>query len=58
MNMKKKEAIKLLHAIQNDYLNNLDDGESEYGDDISIGAVDSNRECIEALDMAIKALSR
>lgn len=56
--MKKKDAIKLLHAIQNGYLNNLDGGMSEYGDDDSIEALDSNRECIEALEMAINALSR
>jgi len=45
-----------LRSIQNDFQHSLDDGEFENED--SANAADSNRECIEALDMAIKALSR
>lgn len=39
-------------------MNSLDDGLSENPDETSLYAVDSNKECIKALDMAIKALSR
>lgn len=56
--MKKEKAISILISIQNDFLNALDDGECENTDEDSMDAVDSNRESIEALDMAIKALSK
>lgn len=54
--MTKERAKNLLWQIQNDFLHSLDDGELENADEDSADAVDSNRECIEALDMAIKAL--
>lgn len=56
--MKKEKAIGLLQSIQNDFLHALDDGNCENTDYDSADAVDSNRECIEALDMAIKALRK
>lgn len=56
--MKKEKAISLLCSIRNDFQHSLDDGVCENADDNSADAVDSNRECIEALDMAIKALNR
>ena len=56
--MKKDKAISILRSIQNDFQHSLDDGEFENADEDSADAVESNRECIEALDMAIKALSR
>lgn len=56
--MKKDKAINILRSIQNDFQHSLDDGEFENADADSADAAESNRECIEALDMAIKALSR
>lgn len=56
--MRKDKAIRLLRSIQNDFLHSLDDGEFENADVDSLEAVDSNKEYIEALDMAIKALSK
>lgn len=56
--MRKEKAINLLRSIQNDFQHSLDDGECENPDEESFDAVESNKECIEALDMAIKALSR
>lgn len=56
--MKKEKAINILNSIQKDFQHALDDGECENPDEDSLDAVESNRECIEALDMAIKALSR
>ncbi len=56
--MKKDRAIKILRSIQNDFQHSLDDGEFENADDDSADAVDSNKECIKAIDMAIKALSK
>lgn len=56
--MKKEKAISILRSVQNDFHHSLDDGEFENADYDSADAVESNKECIEALDMAIKALSR
>lgn len=56
--MKKEKAISILTSIQKDYLHALDDGECENADEDSLGAVENNRECIEALDIAIKALRK
>ena len=56
--MKKEKAVSILVSIQKDFQHALDDGEFENADEDSKDAVDSNRECIEALDLAIKALSR
>lgn len=56
--MNKDKAINILRSIQNDFQHSLDDGEFENADVDSADAAESNRECIEALDMAIKALSR
>lgn len=56
--MKKDKAINILRSIQNDFQHSLDDGEFENADEDSADAAESNRECIEALDMAIKALSK
>ena len=56
--MKKEKAISILASIQKDFQRALDDGEFENADEDSKDAVDSNRECIEAIDLAIKALSR
>lgn len=54
--MKKDKAINILRLIQNDFQHSLDDGEFENADDDSADAIESNRECIEALDIAIKAV--
>lgn len=56
--MKKDKAINILRSIQNDFQHSLDDGEFENADEDSVDAAESNREYIEALNMAIKALSR
>ena len=56
--MEKDKAIGILRSLQNDFQHSLDDGEFENADEDSADAAESNRECIEALDMAIKALSR
>lgn len=44
--------------MQNDFLHSIDDGECENADEDSVDALESNRECIKALDMAIKALGK
>ena len=54
----REKAISILASIQKDFQHALDDGEFENADEDSKDAVDSNRECIEDLDLAIKALSR
>lgn len=56
--MTKEKVIRLLHSIRNDFLHSLDDGEAENADEDFLYSVNSNKECIEALDMAIKALSK
>lgn len=56
--MKKEKAICLLESIQKDFIHALDDGLCENHDEDSFDAVGSNRECIEALDMAIKTLRK
>lgn len=56
--MKKDKAISILTSIQKDFLHALDDGECENTDEDSFDAVENNRECIEALDMAIKTLRK
>ena len=56
--MKKEKAIYILNAIQNDFENALDDGEFENSDDDSKDADKSNHECVEALEMEIKALKQ
>lgn len=56
--MKKDRAISILRSIQNDFQHSLDDGEFENADEDSLDAVDSNKECIEAIDMAIEALKK
>ena len=56
--MKKEKAINILDSIRKDFQHALDDGEWVNTDEDSRDAVESNRECIEALDMAIKALRK
>ena len=56
--MNKDKAINILRSIQNDFQHSLDDGEFKNADEDSADAANSNREYIEALDMAIKAMSK
>ena len=56
--MKKEKAINILDSIRKDFQHALDDGECENPDEDSFDAIESNRECIEALTMAIKALRK
>lgn len=56
--MKKEDAINILNSIRKDFQHALDDGECENPDQDSFDAIESNRECIEALTMAIKALKK
>lgn len=56
--MKKDKAISILESIRKDFQHALDDGLCENPDEDSLDAVESNKECIEALSMAIKVLRK
>lgn len=56
--MNRNKAVSILQSIQKDYLKALDDGEGYNPDVDAEYAHDSNAEVIEALDIAIKELSK